>query len=84
MVVHPAAGNYEGVFLAFQLPVEIPGISMATFMKYAMNAGRRAKGFVTGGTLFEELGCYYVGPVISHSLPSRVSGFPNLQSFPTN
>lgn len=35
---------HEGVFLAFQLPVEIPGISMATFMKYAMNAGRRAKG----------------------------------------
>lgn len=34
----------EGLFLAFQLPVEIPGISMATFMKYALNAGRRAKG----------------------------------------
>ncbi len=33
-----------GLFLAFQAPVEIPGISMATFMKYALNAGRRAKG----------------------------------------
>ena len=34
----------EGIFLAFQYPVEIPGVSMATFMKYALNAKRRAAG----------------------------------------
>lgn len=33
-----------GIFLAFQYPVEIPGVSMATFMKYALNAKRRAEG----------------------------------------
>ncbi len=33
-----------GVFLAFQSPVEIPGVSMATFMKYALNARRKAAG----------------------------------------
>ncbi|MHA1189827.1 MAG: 1-deoxy-D-xylulose-5-phosphate synthase, partial [Alphaproteobacteria bacterium] len=27
-----------------------------------------ARGFWTGGTLFEELGCYYVGPVDGHNL----------------
>ena len=33
-----------GVFLAFQHPVEIPGVSMSTFMKYALNARRKAAG----------------------------------------
>lgn len=33
-----------GIFLAFQHPVEIPGVSMATFMKYALNARRKAAG----------------------------------------
>lgn len=33
-----------GVFLAFQHPIEIPGVSMATFMKYALNSRRKAAG----------------------------------------
>jgi Fe-S cluster assembly ATP-binding protein len=33
-----------GVFLAFQYPVEIPGVPNATFLKAAMNAGRRERG----------------------------------------
>ncbi len=35
---------HAGVFLAFQYPVEIPGVSMATFLKEAINANRRARG----------------------------------------
>ena len=31
----------EGVFLAFQYPVEIPGVSVTNFMKAALNAKRR-------------------------------------------
>jgi Fe-S cluster assembly ATP-binding protein len=31
----------EGVFLAFQYPVEIPGVSVTNFMKAAINAKRR-------------------------------------------
>jgi 1-deoxy-D-xylulose-5-phosphate synthase len=31
-------------------------------------APRNARGFVTGGTLFEELGFYYVGPIDGHNL----------------
>ena len=34
----------KGVFLAFQYPVEIPGVATMTFLKAAMNAQRRARG----------------------------------------
>lgn len=33
-----------GVFLAFQYPVEIPGVSGMTFLKTALNAQRKARG----------------------------------------
>ncbi|HTI87709.1 MAG TPA: Fe-S cluster assembly ATPase SufC [Alphaproteobacteria bacterium] len=33
-----------GVFLAFQYPVEIPGVPNATFLKAAINAARRERG----------------------------------------
>jgi Fe-S cluster assembly ATP-binding protein len=33
-----------GVFLAFQYPVEIPGVPMTTFMKTALNAIRKTRG----------------------------------------
>ena len=34
----------EGVFLAFQYPVEIPGVSTTNFMKAAVNAKRKQQG----------------------------------------
>jgi Fe-S cluster assembly ATP-binding protein len=34
----------RGVFLAFQYPVEIPGVATMTFLKAALNAQRRARG----------------------------------------
>ncbi len=34
----------EGIFLGFQYPVEIPGVSMANFMKAAVNEKRKALG----------------------------------------
>jgi Fe-S cluster assembly ATP-binding protein len=34
----------KGVFLAFQYPVEIPGVATMTFLKAAFNAQRRAQG----------------------------------------
>lgn len=33
-----------GVFLAFQYPMEIPGVAMMEFLKVAMNAQRKARG----------------------------------------
>ena len=34
----------EGVFLAFQYPIEIPGVSTTNFLKAAVNAARKHKG----------------------------------------
>ena len=36
--------SHAGMFLAFQYPVEIPGVTNATFLKSAINAGREARG----------------------------------------
>jgi Fe-S cluster assembly ATP-binding protein len=33
-----------GIFLAFQYPVEIPGVANSVFLKAAVNAGRKARG----------------------------------------
>lgn len=40
----PEARAREGIFLAFQYPVEIPGVSNAYFLKSALNAIRSAHG----------------------------------------
>ena len=34
-----------GIFLSFQYPVEIPGVSVTNFIKTAINANRKAQGF---------------------------------------
>ncbi|MCG8511563.1 MAG: 1-deoxy-D-xylulose-5-phosphate synthase, partial [Rhodospirillales bacterium] len=39
-----------------------------TIEKAALRAEEYARGLVTGGTLFEEMGFYYVGPVDGHNL----------------
>lgn len=36
----PEVRSHEGVFLGFQYPVEIPGVSMVNFMRAAVNAKR--------------------------------------------
>jgi Fe-S cluster assembly ATP-binding protein len=35
---------HAGIFLAFQYPVEIPGVTNATFLKSAINSTRKARG----------------------------------------
>lgn len=40
----PEERAQEGIFLAFQYPVEIPGVSNATFLKEALNSIREATG----------------------------------------
>lgn len=44
MELSPEERAAKGVFLAFQYPVEIPGVQMTTFMKTAVNAVRKARG----------------------------------------
>jgi Fe-S cluster assembly ATP-binding protein len=42
--MEPSERSAAGVFLAFQYPLEIPGVSTMTFLKAALNAQLRAKG----------------------------------------
>ena len=44
LALSPEDRAREGIFLAFQYPVEIPGISNATFLKTALNEIRKYKG----------------------------------------
>ena len=44
LAMTPEQRSHEGVFMSFQLPVEIPGVSMTNFMRAAVNARREALG----------------------------------------
>jgi Fe-S cluster assembly ATP-binding protein len=44
LTMAPEARSRAGVFLAFQYPVEIPGVPNANFLKAAINAARRERG----------------------------------------
>src|ERR1700704_1309141 len=45
----------------------------------AMRVEEYARGFLTGGTLFEELGFYYVGPIDGHNLDHLVPVLKNVR-----
>ena len=40
----PEERSWAGIFMSFQYPVEIPGVSITNFMKTAVNSHREAKG----------------------------------------
>jgi len=42
--ISPEERAHQGIFLAFQYPVEIPGVSTTYFMKTALNAVRKSRG----------------------------------------
>ncbi len=42
--LEPSERAAAGLFLAFQYPIEIPGVATMTFLKAAMNAQRKARG----------------------------------------
>jgi len=44
MDLAPEERAHAGVFLSFQYPVEIPGVSVTNFVKTAINESRKAKG----------------------------------------
>jgi Fe-S cluster assembly ATP-binding protein len=44
MELDPAERAAKGIFLAFQYPMEIPGVATMEFLKVAMNAQRKARG----------------------------------------
>lgn len=44
LAMSPEERSWAGIFLSFQYPVEIPGVSISAFMKAAVNARRKAMG----------------------------------------
>ena len=44
LALAPEERSWAGLFLSFQYPVEIPGVSITNFMKAAVTARRKAKG----------------------------------------
>lgn len=44
LALSPENRSREGIFLSFQYPVEIPGVSMVNFMRAALNEHRKYKG----------------------------------------
>jgi 1-deoxy-D-xylulose-5-phosphate synthase len=50
--------------------------------KAAERAEEYARGFFTGGTLFEELGFYYVGPIDGHNMDHLVPVLRNVRDDP--
>ena len=44
LALEPEERAGEGIFLAFQYPVEIPGVASTTFLKHALNAVLRHRG----------------------------------------
>ncbi len=50
----------------------------APLMRVAKNAEKYMRGMATGGTLFEELGFYYVGPVDGHNLDHLLPVLKNI------
>src|SRR5205823_7848374 len=49
----------------------------------AMQIEELARGFVTGGTLFEELGFYYVGPIDGHNFDHLLPVLKNVRDAQT-
>ena len=49
----------------------------------AKRAEEYGRGFVTGGTMFEEMGFYYVGPIDGHNLDHLLPVLKNVRDLPT-
>ena len=68
--------SYRGLrHLARQMAKRFP----RTLERAAARAEEYARGFVTGGTLFEELGFYYVGPIDGHNLDHLLPVLKNVR-----
>jgi 1-deoxy-D-xylulose-5-phosphate synthase len=60
-----------GMQLAHKMPKGIE--------KKALRVEEYARGFLTGGTMFEELGFYYVGPIDGHNLDHLIPVLKNVR-----
>ncbi|RZJ82393.1 MAG: 1-deoxy-D-xylulose-5-phosphate synthase, partial [Brevundimonas sp.] len=69
-----SGGGYQSLR---RLGKDMVGILPKPMRQAARKAEEYARGMVTGGTLFEELGFYYVGPIDGHDLGALVPVLKN-------
>jgi len=62
----------------------ISGLMPAEMQAINAKVDEYARGIITGGTLFEELGFYYIGPIDGHDLDNLVPILENLRDTPSN
>ncbi|MBZ6076203.1 1-deoxy-D-xylulose-5-phosphate synthase, partial [Microvirga puerhi] len=75
-----SGGTYRGIReTAKQLAKKLPKF----FYDKAAKAEEFARGFWTGGTMFEELGFYYVGPIDGHNLDHLLPILKNVRDSET-
>ena len=75
-----SGGTYRGIReTAKQLAKKLPKF----FYDKAAKAEEFARGFWTGGTMFEELGFYYVGPIDGHNLDHLLPILKNVRDTET-
>ncbi|TDI64180.1 MAG: 1-deoxy-D-xylulose-5-phosphate synthase [Alphaproteobacteria bacterium] len=71
-----SSGTYRGVRnIAKQLAKKLP----RSLSETARKAEEYARGMAVGGTLFEELGFYYVGPIDGHNLDHLIPVLKNVR-----
>jgi len=74
LAISPSERAASGVFLAFQYPMEIPGVATMTFLRTAVNAVRKARGVVEA-TRASFVRAYQAGVRIAMGSDN---GFPDL------
>ncbi|MDF3060420.1 MAG: 1-deoxy-D-xylulose-5-phosphate synthase [Microvirga sp.] len=75
-----SGGTYRSIrHVAKQLARKLPKF----FYEKAQRAEEYARGFWTGGTLFEEMGFYYVGPIDGHNLDRLLPILKNVRDAET-
>jgi len=62
----------------------ISGLMPAEMQTINAKIDEYARGIISGGTLFEELGFYYIGPIDGHDLDNLVPILENLRDTPSN
>ena len=71
-----SGGGYQSLR---KLGKQVAGALPRPLQQAARKAEEYARGMVTGGTLFEELGFYYVGPIDGHDLDALVPVLKNIR-----
>jgi len=59
----------------------LKGLPLPGAVEFARRAEEHVKGMITPGTLFEELGFHYYGPIDGHNLPELVQTLSNIKNF---